>query len=814
MRILSLAIVPLCYCLRSLVQQCSHTRILRYYAKVGSMFMRFLKKKPSFSSRAIFSDSPSAQRFQAIRFSRLQHSIVNPLLNIPIGRRLTVAFLIPALLAALLLGSVGTENQQRLTQEATFCRNLLNAYTSLSEEANAMQQIQTDLSNAATYAASPHPQMRILEDDQTTIQTLSAQVNTTFVMYYQHDLIKDSPDLVALFTEAGHGTQIEDQLVYSEGILQSWQTYRSIQEQALSLIMAGPTQAQSTGMVLPGNLTPAQILILTQATTAFTDVMRDLNVLVKFNGNLGNSLQDAASVETHRLLASTLLAMLGGLLGISFVGWLIFITLVQRLQRLRSVIQVIANGQMDARLDVNGRDEIAYVSAATNTMLDTLVGLLEETKQQRDKLSNAQELQRLHQQLQQEHEALNEANTRLATLATRDPLTGLPNHRTIMQHVEDALLDCQHTQSVCAIVFLDIDHFKHINDTWGHRAGDAILREVGRRLEQSLRCNDFVGRYGGEEFAMVLANTNQDEAMQIAERLRIILAEQPCIWEGEEDGIQKTNELSITASIGIAMYQKHGTKRDTLIEAADTAMYHAKHTGRNRVCLAGDKDPLEQPFLIKEEKRTPPSDLAAIQVLTAAADVHDRGTSAHAQRMVLLTTATTRMLHRSEEEIHLVHIATLLHDIGKIGIPDAILNKPGPLTDEEWTIMRQHPTLSREILEPAGGIFELLSHIVVAHHERWDGFGYPNRLIREEIPLSARIISVVDTYDAMTSQRPYRNPLPVSAARAELQRNSGSQFDPQVVEAFLNVLDAQEESITEMPLLPTECATSLPFVEE
>jgi diguanylate cyclase (GGDEF)-like protein len=765
------------------------------------MFMRFFKKKSSFSSHTLFSDSPSA--FHTIRFPQLQHIIVNPLLNIPIGRRLTLAFLIPALIAALLLGSVGTENQKRLTQEATFCRNLLNAYTSLSQEAAAMQQIQTDLSGAATYAASPHPQKKILEDDRATIQALSAQVNTTFVTYYRQDLIKDSPDLVALFSEAGHGTQIEDQLVYSEGILQSWQTYRSIQEQALTLITDEPTRAQSTdGVTLPGNLTPAQLLILTQGTTAFTDVMRDLNVLVNFNGNLGNSLQDAASVETHRLLTSTLYAMLGMLLGVGLVGWLISITLVQRLQRLRSVIQVIANGQMDARLDVSGRDEIAFVSATTNTMLDTLVGLLEETKQQRDELSNAQELQRLHQQLQHEHEALNEANTRLATLATRDPLTGLPNHRTIMQHVEDSLLNCQNTQSICAIVFLDIDHFKNINDTWGHRAGDAILREVGRRLEQSLRCEDFVGRYGGEEFAMVLPNTNQDEALQIAERLRLILTEQPCIWEGEEDGIQKTNELAVTASIGIALYQKHGTTRDTLIEAADAAMYHAKHTGRNRVCLAGDEDPLEQAPLIKEGGRTPTSDLAAIQVLTAAANIHDGGTSAHAQRMVLLTTATARMLHRSEEEIHLVHMATLLHDIGKIGIPDAILNKPGPLTDEEWIIMRLHPSLSREILEPAGGIFELLSHIVVAHHERWDGFGYPNRLMHEEIPLSARIISVVDTYDAMTSQRPYRNPLPVSVARAELQRNIGSQFDPQVVEAFLNVLDVQEEPpITKIPQL-------------
>jgi diguanylate cyclase (GGDEF)-like protein len=764
--------------------------------------MSLFKKKSSFSDKAIFSDASFAHRLRqkalavwAIKFSWRHSAFVNPLLNIPIGRRLTLGFLIPALIAAIILGSVGSENQQRLMQEATFCRSLLNAYTSLIQEADAMKLMQTDLSGAAAYAALPHPEKSILMDDQSTIQALEIQINATFVTYYKQDLIKDSPELVALFTEAGHGTQIEDQFVYSEGILESWQTYRSIQEQTLSLIQTESTKTPGVSLTIPEHITPSQMLILTQVATAFTDVMRDLQALIDFNGTLGNSLQDAAAVETQRLLTSTILAILGVLLGISLVGWLISSTLVKRLQRLRSVVQAIANGQVDARLDTKGRDEITDVSKATNTMLDTLVGLLEETQRQRDELRSAQELQRLHERLQQEHEALNEANTRLAALATTDPLTGLPNHRTIMNHIEESLVSCRQTQKACAILFLDIDHFKRINDTWGHRVGDAILREVGHRLEASLRSEDFVGRYGGEEFAMVLANTQEEEAWQIAERLRLILTEQPCSWEGEEEGIPTKNSLSVTASIGVALYQKHGTTRETLIEAADTAMYHAKHTGRNRVCMAGEEEQQEQELLIKETGRIT-SDLAAIQVLIAVADVHDEGTSTHAQRMVLLSTATARMLNRSEEEIQLVRLATLLHDIGKIGIPDAILNKPGPLTEEEWIIMRQHPSFSREILEPAGGIFQLLSHIVVAHHERWDGFGYPKRLIHEEIPLSARIISVVDTYDAMTSQRPYRNPLPISVAREELQRYAGSQFDPQVVEAFLRVLDEQEQPPT------------------
>src|SRR5579863_2550091 len=136
-----------------------------------------------------------------------------------------------------------------------------------------------------------------------------------------------------------------------------------------------------------------------------------------------------------------------------------------------------------------------------------------------------------------------------------------------------------------------------------------------------------------------------------------------------------------------------------------------------------------------------------------------------------------------------------LHDIGKISIPDAILHKPGPLTAEEWAIMRRHPQVSCDILEQAGGIFHLLAHIVVAHHERWDGCGYPNGLAQETIPIGARIISVVDSFDAMTSRRVYRESLPIEQAKGELRRCSGSQYDPQVVAAFLRILDEQEQGM-------------------
>ncbi len=189
----------------------------------------------------------------------------------------------------------------------------------------------------------------------------------------------------------------------------------------------------------------------------------------------------------------------------------------------------------------------------------------------------------------------------------------------------------------------------------------------------------------------------------------------------------------------------------------------------------------------------------AVQALAASA--LDRETGDHAQRVMQLAVAIARQLTQSEEEIHLLRLAALLHDIGKIGIPDVIRLKPGPLTHEEWDIMHRHPDIGRQVLEQAGGIFHPLASIVGTHHERWDGRGYPNGVAKDEIPLGARILAVVDSYDAMTSPRVYkRDPLSTAQAQAELQRCAESQFDPCVVETFLQVLEEQKKALLEKVL--------------
>jgi len=191
----------------------------------------------------------------------------------------------------------------------------------------------------------------------------------------------------------------------------------------------------------------------------------------------------------------------------------------------------------------------------------------------------------------------------------------------------------------------------------------------------------------------------------------------------------------------------------------------------------------------------------AVQALAVSA--LDRETGDHTQRVMQLAEAIARQLAQSEEKIHLLRLAALLHDIGKVGIPAVILLKPGPLTHEEWDRMHRHPDIGRQILERSGDLFHPLASIVVAHHERWDGRGYPRGVAKNEIPLSARILAVVDSYDAMTSPRVYkRDPLSNAQARAELQRCAESQFDPGVVEAFLYVLEEQEEALCSTPGAP------------
>lgn len=388
-----------------------------------------------------------------------------------------------------------------------------------------------------------------------------------------------------------------------------------------------------------------------------------------------------------------------------------------------------------------------------------------------------------------------------AQAAVTDAVTSLPNHRAVMGRLDEEISRSERYQTSFALIFVDLDHFKRVNDTWGHRAGDAILREIASRLSSGVRQEDFVGRYGGEEFAVVLSGADLAGASQTAERLREALDSKPCYWEMEDS--REVVPIQVSGSFGVSVYGLHGTAREELIESADYAMYQAKRGGRNRVCIADlERAPQEyedhpderdeRPYSSLEERDRQVQLATGLQALTVAAAARDGYTAEHAKRLVELAVATARQLGQPEDELRMLRLSAALHDIGKIGIPDEILKKPGALTDEEWLIMRTHPDIGRHILEEVGGVFKQLASVVVAHHERWDGTGYPRKLAGETIPLHARILTVVDAFDAMTSRRVYREPMSIELARAELVRCSGTQFDPVVVQAFLKTLDGQE----------------------
>ncbi len=403
------------------------------------------------------------------------------LLNMPIAKRLAFGVLIPLLIGVVALSSIAFQSQLLLTNESSLYRSQMNGYTSLAAMESTLQLAHTLLQATINDASIPHPYQVTLEEDRGALNIITANLNSAVSAYMRQDVLDRYAGLSNLFAGAGHSDQIAQQDSLAKDALTAWNSYRSTQQQVLDKLNAG-------------NITQANVLELIQVEPAYADAMSSFLDLSQFASGLLPSIHDALVVEENRLLLGAVLAALSILLGIGIIGWLVYGTMVRRLQRARQVVQAIEGGQVDARLPVVGRDEIAGVSSAVNGMLDTIVGLLEESQHQRDELANAEELKRLHRELEAKHEALNEANARLAALATTDPLTGLPNHRSLMNRVEEELSRAQRTGERCALLFIDIDHFKRINDTWGHRAGDGVLCEVGRRLASLLRVEDFAGQ--------------------------------------------------------------------------------------------------------------------------------------------------------------------------------------------------------------------------------------------------------------------------------------------------------------------------------
>ena len=369
----------------------------------------------------------------------------------------------------------------------------------------------------------------------------------------------------------------------------------------------------------------------------------------------------------------------------------------------------------------------------------------------------------------------------LQDLAGKDDLTQLQNRRFFYQEIERELEVAARFKRPLSILMMDVDDLKLINDEFGHQVGDVVLRAFGRVMSQQVGEQDVTARIGGDEFAIIMPGADRREADKLAWK----------IWEAlSKDPICETEHASIYlgVSIGTGGYPWGGNTLEEVIHWSDTKLY------ANKLERKG--------FKHQEASQSDDTRLigAVVNVLSSALEIRDRMTHRHARRVARMSAFVARELKMPEEQVLEVEYAAALHDIGKIGVADGILRKADTLDHDEWQEMKRHSELGYQILN---GIDFLRSaaEIVYAHHERFDGTGYPRGLKESEIPLGARVFGVVDAYDAMTSRRPYREAMSQDDALEEVMRNSGTQFDPEVVSAFLKMIrtnpdgfrDEQEE---------------------
>jgi len=375
--------------------------------------------------------------------------------------------------------------------------------------------------------------------------------------------------------------------------------------------------------------------------------------------------------------------------------------------------------------------------------------------------------------------------------ASTDPLTGLTNRPAIIGHLFTEVERSVRYRRPLAVAFADIDHFKTINDTYGHEAGDVVLRGVARILRQNLRGSDHVGRYGGEEFMVVLPETSVEEGAVLADKLRLLAA-------SERHALPDGSEVSVTISLGVTGGAGDRLSVDALVREADAAMYSAKALGRDQVYA------FEEPDDDSTVVRSPISPAGRSQAIDLGRRAHGAAAGALAAiisplphyrgqpsaLIATIVTALARQMSLPKHEIDKLRVAALLHDVGKVGIPQDILDKPASLTPAEWRSVVQHPRIGQVILEQASVLRDAVP-IILHHHERFGGAGYPYGLRGSEIPLGARIVAIADAYDAMIQDRPYKQKISHDAAVEELRQHAGTQFDPELVEIFCDIYGAR-----------------------
>ncbi len=392
---------------------------------------------------------------------------------------------------------------------------------------------------------------------------------------------------------------------------------------------------------------------------------------------------------------------------------------------------------------------------------------------------------------------------RLKNRLSTDELTGLYNETHFLECLEIEIKRANRNDSHLGVLLFSIDNSGEINRR-GYPEREKAILHVASLLKKNSRATDVLARLSDTEFTLTLGGCDMDRCLLVAEKFRKLISEHSC----EELG-------SVTVSIGAAIYPVHATTREELIFLGRQAACLARYGGGDQVCTIGS-DAMRTvalkvfgAILSPEHFQTGPqlaSEVAArleelavdpifspavqqiVESLASAIDAKDRYTKNHSEEASIYAEALARACHLTEKQLELVKMAAKLHDLGKIGVPEQILRKPGPLNEEEWQIMREHPTLGAKILQPIESLAELVP-IVQCHHERWNGSGYPAGLKATEIPLGARLIAVIDSFHAIVSERPYKKAMPVSYALDQLRKQAGTNFDPDLIEKFCSIID-------------------------
>lgn len=358
-------------------------------------------------------------------------------------------------------------------------------------------------------------------------------------------------------------------------------------------------------------------------------------------------------------------------------------------------------------------------------------------------------------------QALLEAEDR----ADRDPLTGLLNHRAFHRRLREEIARAEREQTHIAVAMLDLDNFKFFNDAYGHAIGDDVLREVANRLKSICRSYDVLARFGGDEYAILFPKVDEASATALESRIQTALTRMTYQFAG--------GTIPITVSVGVALSQRVGDERVDVVTRADERLRRAKTGGESETEADRARQWMSQYV----------DGFSMLDALVTAVDNKDRYTRKHSEDVMSYSLIIAKQLGIDEETQKTIAVAALLHDVGKIGVPDAILRKPAALTEEEFSAVRQHPEMGAAIVSAVPGL-EATLDAVRHHHERWDGKGYPSGLCGTETPLMARLMAVADAFSAMTTDRPYRQGMPMDRALKILREGAGTQWDAECVAAF------------------------------